>query len=159
MIYRNFAGINHRTMDNGKKNTISRGRFLRSASIITAGILFTPKDIFAQTSPVIKIRKAAATTPVTVQALRGNVHVLQGSGGNISVFNGRDGKLMVDAGIAVSKDKIKTAMAGIGSEPLKYLINTHWHFDHSDGNEWVHNEGVTIISHEKPRTNLMKTIR
>jgi len=146
-------------MDNKKNSTISRGHFLRSAGLITAGFLLTPKDIFAQTSPVITIKSAAATTPITVQALRGDVHVLQGSGGNISVFNGKDGKLMVDAGIAVSKDKIKAAMAKIGSEPLKYLISTHWHFDHCDGNEWVHNEGATIIGHEKTRANLMKTIR
>src|SRR6187402_1066496 len=127
-------------MDENKPTAISRGRFLRSAGLITAGFLLAPRDLFAQTSPVITIKKAAATTPITVQALRGSIHVLQGSGGNIAVHNGKDGKLMVDAGIAVSKERIKGALASIGREPLKYLINTHWHFDHADGNEWVHNE-------------------
>jgi glyoxylase-like metal-dependent hydrolase (beta-lactamase superfamily II) len=146
-------------MDIKKNGTISRGQFLRSTGLITAGFLFASKNMFAQTSPVIAIKKAAATTPITVKALRGNIHVLQGSGGNISVFNGKDGKLMVDAGIAVSKDRIKAEMAKISSEPLKYLISTHWHFDHTGGNEWVHNEGASIIGHEITRANLMKTIR
>src|SRR6186713_2013735 len=146
-------------MDENKTTAISRAGFLRSAGLITAGFLSAPRDIFAQTSPVITIKKSAATTPITVQALRGDIHVFQGSGGNISVFNGRDGKLMVDAGIAVSKERIRTALAGISGEPLKYLISTHWHFDHADGNAWVHKEGATIIGHEKTRRNLSRTIR
>jgi glyoxylase-like metal-dependent hydrolase (beta-lactamase superfamily II) len=141
-----------------QKNTIERGHFLRSAGILTAGIIFAPREIFAQTSPVTTIIAAAAKYPVTVQALRGNINVLQGSGGNIAVFNGPDGSLMVDAGISVSKNKIMTAMAAIGPGPLKYLINTHWHFDHADGNEWVHNAGATIIAHENTKKNLSKSI-
>jgi glyoxylase-like metal-dependent hydrolase (beta-lactamase superfamily II) len=141
-----------------QKDTISRGHFLRSAGILTAGIMFAPREIFAQTSPVITIIEAAAKDPVTVQALRGNIHVLQGSGGNIAVFNGPDGILMVDAGIAVSQEKIKSALSAISSKKLKYLIDTHWHFDHADGNEWVHNAGATIIAHENTKKNLSKTI-
>ena len=141
-----------------QKANISRGHFLRTAGLITAGIIFAPKDIFAQESPVITIKNAAAKTPITVQALRGNIHVLEGSGGNIAVFNGPQGKLMVDAGIAVSQPKIVAAMNGISTEPLKYLINSHWHFDHADGNEWVHNAGATIIAHENTQKNLAKTI-
>jgi glyoxylase-like metal-dependent hydrolase (beta-lactamase superfamily II) len=66
---------------------------------------------------------------------------------------------MVDAGIAVSKNKIKAAMAGIADKPVKVLVSTHWHFDHTDGNEWVHKDGATIIGHEITRRNLSKTIR
>jgi glyoxylase-like metal-dependent hydrolase (beta-lactamase superfamily II) len=146
-------------MEKNKTHIFSRAQFLRSAGIITAGLLFAPRELFAQTSPVITIKNEAAKVPIVVQTLRGGIHVLQGSGGNISVFNGRDGMLMVDAGIAVSKEKIRSAMAKFGDGPLKYLISTHWHFDHTDGNEWVHAEGATIIGHEKTRTNLMKTIR
>ena len=146
-------------MSINEKSTVSRGQFLRSVGIITAGIILTPREIFAQESPVITIIKAAGKDPVTVQALRGNIHVLQGSGGNISVFNGPEGKLMVDAGISVSQKKIMLALAGISAEPLKYLIDTHWHFDHADGNEWVHNAGATIIAHENTKINLSKSIR
>jgi glyoxylase-like metal-dependent hydrolase (beta-lactamase superfamily II) len=87
-----------------------------------------PAQVFAQaTSPVTKINEAAATADIKVQSLRGNISVLMGSGGNITVLTGPDGKLMVDAGIPVSRPRIETALNGISQAPLKYLINTHWH--------------------------------
>jgi glyoxylase-like metal-dependent hydrolase (beta-lactamase superfamily II) len=148
-------------MSVNRKNIVSREQFLRSAGIITAGLLFMPRKMFAQpTSPVITIKNAAASEPVNVQALRGNMHVLSGSGGNISVFNGTEGKLMVDAGIGVSKPKILKALGDISREPVRYLINSHWHFDHTDGNEWIHkNSAATIIAHRQTRKNLDSTIR
>lgn len=146
-------------MSNNSVNAISRQDFLRAAGILTAGFLLKPSGLFAQTSPVTTIKNAAAKTPVTVQALRGNIYMFSGSGGNISVFNGPDGKLLVDAGIAVSKNKILDALGKISGKPIRYLINSHWHFDHADGNEWVHAAGATIISHRQTRTNLSTTIR
>lgn len=145
-------------MNSEQKNKISRSHFLRSTGIIAAGLMFIPRQLLAQTSPVILIKNAAAKDPVLVKALRGNIHLLEGSGGNIAVFRGRDGKLLVDGGIAVSQKKITDALSGISNEPLKYLINTHWHFDHTDGNEWLHNGGATIIAHENTAKNLSKTI-
>jgi glyoxylase-like metal-dependent hydrolase (beta-lactamase superfamily II) len=143
-----------------EKHTVSRRRFLRNIGVITTGILLDSKHIFAQAeSPVITIRNEAAKSAIKVTPLRGNIHVLEGSGGNIAVFTGTDGKLMVDAGIAVSQQKILAEMNKISAGPLKYLINSHWHFDHADGNKWVHDAGATIIAHEKTRENLSKTIR
>jgi glyoxylase-like metal-dependent hydrolase (beta-lactamase superfamily II) len=139
-------------------NKFSRGQFLRLAGLTTVGLIIAPREIFAQSSPVISIINDAAKSPIVVQALRGNLHVLQGSGGNIAVFNGPKGKLMVDAGISVSKEKIAAALSKISPNPLKYLINTHWHFDHADGNEWVHRAGAKIIAHENTKVNLSKTI-
>ena len=78
-----------------------------------------PRWTFAAESPVIMIKREAANSPIIVQTLRGNIHVLQGSGGNISVFNGPEGKLMVDAGIAVSKDKILKALSDIGNRTCR----------------------------------------
>ncbi|MFC3559064.1 MBL fold metallo-hydrolase [Pedobacter jamesrossensis] len=139
---------------------MTRRNFLAATGVLTAGIIAFPHELFAQkTSPVITIINAAGKSPVSVTKLRGNISVIEGSGGNIGVFAGENGKLMVDAGIDVSKDKIRKAMAGISSKPLKYLINTHWHFDHASGNPWVHQDGATIIAQEKTKTNLMKTIR
>ena len=106
------------------------------------------------TSPVITVIDAASKSPVNVTALRGNIHVIEGSGGNIAVFTGKEGKLMVDAGISVSEMKIKEALAGISDAPLKYLINSHWHFDHASGNEWIHNAGATIIAHKNTKKHL-----
>ena len=89
----------------------------------------------------------------------GNLSVVMGSGGNITAFSGPDGKLLVDAGIPASKPKIIEALAAISRDPIRYLINTHWHFDHTDGNQWVHDAGATIIAHENTRRHLSSITR
>ena len=108
-------------------------------------------------SPVIRIRNAAATAKINILKLRGNSSVLEGSGGNITVLTGRDGKLLVDAGI--SRPQVEEALACLSDEPVKYLINSHWHFDHTDGNEWLHSVGAEITAHENTRKHLSVTTR
>src|ERR1700752_2580833 len=120
----------------------------------------TPVLVLAQAmGPVEKINAEAAKANISVQPLRGNISVLMGSGGNIVVLNGPDGKLLVDAGIAVSRPKIEAALNGISTAPLKYLINTHWHWDHTDGNPWVHDLGATIIAQENTLKHVSVTTR
>jgi glyoxylase-like metal-dependent hydrolase (beta-lactamase superfamily II) len=119
-----------------------------------------PRRLFAGAeSPVITIRKAAATAQINVQKLRGNISVLEGSGGNIAVLTGRDGKLLVDAGITASRPRITEALGSLSSDPVKHLINSHWHFDHTDGNEWLHSVGAEITAHENTRKHLAGTTR
>lgn len=144
-----------------EKNAMDRRQFIGAAGLLTASIGLTPKWLFAQApvSPVITIKKAAATAKINVTKLRGNVSVLEGSGGNIAVLNGPQGKLMVDGGIGVSKINVSAALKSISDQPLKYLINTHWHFDHADGNAWLHEAGATIIAQENTRKHLAATTR
>ena len=80
--------------------------------------------------------------------------MLEGSGGNVGVLTGPDGKLLVDAGITASKPRMLEALASLSNDPIRHLINTHWHFDHADGNEWVHAEGATIMAHENTKKHL-----
>jgi glyoxylase-like metal-dependent hydrolase (beta-lactamase superfamily II) len=110
--------------------------------------------IVSSISPVDVIRGAAATAKINVQKLRSNISVLEGSGGNIAVLTGRDGKLLVDAGITASRPRITEALAGLSDDPIKHLINSHWHFDHTDGNEWLHSVGAEITAHENTRKHL-----
>ena len=86
------------------------------------------KDTAAGTreSPVITIRNAAANANVKITNLRCNISVLEGSGGNITVLTGRDGKVLVDSGI--SRPQVEDALAGLSDDPVKHLINSHWHF-------------------------------
>ena len=60
--------------------------------------------------------------------------VIEGSGGNIAVLTGGDGKLFVDAGITATRPRILEAVNSLSRDPIRHLINTHWHFDHADGN-------------------------
>jgi len=108
---------------------------------------------------VRQMRAEAATANIVVQPLRGNVSVLIGSGGSIAVLPGRDGQLLVDAGIPGSRRRISKALAAISSDPIRHLINTHWHFDHTDGNEWLHAAGASILAHENTRKHLSTTTR
>jgi glyoxylase-like metal-dependent hydrolase (beta-lactamase superfamily II) len=111
------------------------------------------------TSPVLAINDEVSNGPVTVQRLRGNVSVLIGSGGNISVLSAPEGKLLIDAGIAVSKAKLESALGGIGPGPVKFVINTHYHWDHSDGNAWLHDAGATVVAHDNTLKRLKQGTR
>ena len=142
--------------------TISRRRFLQSVGFAAAGAWLGAQRLLAQHEGdeiVNLMRAAAATADIEVQRLRGNVSVLIGSGGNIAVLPGLDGKLLVDAGIPGSRARIAQVLAAISRDPIRHLINTHWHFDHTDGNEWVHAEGATILAHENTRKHLATDTR
>lgn len=137
---------------------MTRRGFLVSSSLLTVAFTLRPEKLLAAgESPVAIIRGEAATAKISVQKLRGNVSVLEGSGGNIAVLTGADGKLLVDAGI--TRPGIESALAGLSSDPVKHLINSHWHFDHTDGNEWLHSVGAEITAHVNTRKHLSKTTR
>ena len=139
---------------------ISRRNFLASASAATTIAWLAPSKLFAQEDGLVQTaRRTAATDKITIQKLRGNVSVLLGVGGNIAVLPGRDGKVLIDAGFAGARPQITGALAGISSEPVRHLINTHWHFDHTDGNEWLHSVGAAILAHTNTRKHLSTTTR
>jgi cyclase len=83
-----------------------------------------------------------------------NVYMLEGQGGNITIAVAKDGIIMVDGEFAPLHDKIKAAIAVVSSEPIKYLINTHFHGDHTGGNEPFARDGVTIVSEINVRNRL-----
>ena len=115
-----------------------------------------PAEAYAEARNIVDtIRDAAATMPIEIHKLRGNVTVIEGSGGNIAVLTGKDGKLFVDAGITATRPRIMKAVASLSPDPIKHLINTHWHFDHTDGNQWLNEEGAAIIAHENTHKHLL----
>jgi len=105
------------------------------------------------------MRDSAKSAPITTTKLRGNVSVLGGSGGNIAVLTGPDGNLLVDAGITASRPRIIEAIESLGGGPVRYVVNTHWHFDHADGNEWLNSQGAVIVAHENTRKHLGEATR
>ena len=98
-----------------------------------------------------------ADEDVVVESLRGNITVLMGSGGNITVLSGKGGKFLVDAGISKSQEKLPVELNKISPSPLKYVVNTHWHWDHTDGNGWMHSAGATIVAHKNTLKHLTET--
>ena len=83
----------------------------------------------------------------------GNVYMLEGSGGNIGVSIGVDGILIVDDEFAPLAEKIKAALKNLGEGKLKFILNTHWHVDHTGGNAPLGKE-ATIIAHDNVRKRL-----
>ena len=120
----------------------------------------TPRQAFAEARNIVDmIRDQAPKAPITVHKLRANISILEGSGGNIAVLTGADGKLFVDAGITASRPRLLEAASSLSGDPIKHLINTHWHFDHSDGNSWINAEGAGILAHDNTHKHLLSAQR
>jgi len=90
---------------------------------------------------------------VKATQVAGNIYMLQGSGGNIGVSVGTDGILIVDDQFAPLADKIKAALKTLGEGKLKFVLNTHWHGDHTGGNA-VFGPEAPIIAHDNVRKRL-----
>lgn len=103
---------------------------------------------------VAQMRAAGAAAKLTTTKLTDTLSVISGSGGNVAVLTGPDGKVLVDSGFGTSAPQFKVALAALSNDPLRVLINTHWHIDHTDGNEWMHNAGALIIAHQNTRLRL-----
>ena len=76
------------------------------------------------------------------------IYMLVGEGGNIGVSAGADGVFMIDDQFAPLTGKITAAVAALSDQPIRFLVNTHWHYDHSGGNENLGNQGVLIMAHD-----------
>ena len=82
------------------------------------------------------------------------VHMLMGAGGNIGVSSGEDGVFLIDDQYAPLTKKILAAVKKISDKPIRFLLNTHWHFDHTGGNENLGNAGITIVAHDNVRKTM-----
>lgn len=91
---------------------------------------------------------------VKVTDLGNKTYLLEGAGGNVTIAVGTDGIIMVDGQYAPMHDKLKAAIARISPLPIKYLINTHFHGDHTGGNAAFHADGATIVSQDNIRVRL-----
>src|SRR4051794_40909294 len=123
---------------------------IRTGSAAIAFILLLAGAVAAQQQPPAP---PAAPPPVDFSKveikttdLGDNVYMLEGQGGNITVAVAKDGIIMVDGQYAPLHDKIKAAISNISNLPIKYLINTHYHGDHTGGNELFAKDGVLIVA-------------
>jgi glyoxylase-like metal-dependent hydrolase (beta-lactamase superfamily II) len=155
-------------MTTNDARALSRRGFLRAAGAAGAAAWLTPRTLWGGApaprvrpsgalGPVQEIRRAAAADPVRVRRLRGNVSVLSGSGGNVAVLAGAGGVVLVDSGIV--GPKIAAAVATVSRAPITHVINTHWHFDHTDANAWLHARGAEVLAHANTRRRLAADTR
>jgi glyoxylase-like metal-dependent hydrolase (beta-lactamase superfamily II) len=91
---------------------------------------------------------------IKTEKLAPSVAVLFGAGGNIGVSYGEDGTVLIDDQFAPLTPKIQAAVAALGAQPVKFLVNTHWHFDHSGGNENLGKAGAIIMAHDNVRVRM-----
>jgi len=103
--------------------------------------------------PALAQQRDFSKVEIKAIAVGGKIHMLTGSGGNIGVSVGSDGILIVDDQYAPLADKIRAALKGLGSGSLKFILNTHWHGDHTGGNE-VFGPEATIIAQTNVRKRL-----
>jgi len=123
-----------------------RGGALTAAMIFIGFFGATPNVRAQQNAPPPNTAGAPDYSKAEVHILhvQGNVYMLVGAGGNITVQTGDDGVLLVDAGVAQMSDKVLAAVRSISDKPIRYIINTHMHPDHTGGNEAIAKAGSTI---------------
>jgi cyclase len=94
---------------------------------------------------------------VQIETVRvaGNISMLIGEGGNIAVSVGEDGVLLVDDEFPELVQKIKAAVAKLYPGPIRFVLNTNWHYDHADGNALLAESGAIIIAHENSRKHML----
>jgi cyclase len=91
---------------------------------------------------------------VTRQRVADGVYMLQGAGGNIGVSAGRDGVLVIDDQYAPLSDRIRAAGRGLSTAPIRFVVNTHWHGEHTGGNENLARDGSLIVAHDNVRRRM-----
>lgn len=121
---------------------------MRRFSLLAAALLCTA------VGPAAAQQQDLSKVEIKAQPLAPGVAVLFGAGGNIGVSHGPDGTVLIDDQFAPLTSKIQAAVAALGATPVKYLINTHWHFDHTGGNENFGKAGALILAHDHVRDRM-----
>jgi glyoxylase-like metal-dependent hydrolase (beta-lactamase superfamily II) len=145
-------------MASSADRSLRRLRTLAALALLVALLLAGP--VLARTAPPaakpVTPAAAKAPEPIAVVPVRGAIAMITGEGGNIGVLTGAEGTVMVDAKFARYADPIRAAIKGLGGADPRLLINTHFHADHTDGNESFGRGGSTIVAHRNVRHQLAK---
>jgi cyclase len=136
---------------------MNRRTFLRFGAAVSAAAM-APRWMRAQAAVPDRIlhgRTAALNAPITTTKLYDNVYLLRNDvGGNMALQTGPEGNILVDSSFSTAAPKILESIAGVSHDAPDALINTHWHYDHTDGNEAMHAAGFTIFAHSKTRDRM-----
>jgi cyclase len=130
---------------------------LLSASFLHASVPGSAQQTAPAGDAAAATRAQMGAAPIQSQQLGSNVTLLSGPGGNVVVLNGPDGKLVVDTFLSPAWPRLKETLSGLGEAPLKFVIDTHWHFDHTDNNAPLHAAGATVLAHENTKKRMSET--
>lgn len=120
-----------------------------ASSLLAISVAVSPAAFAHNTH--IHLTQQAQPVPVTTTDLGDGLYMLQGRGGNVGVLAGDDGVFVIDSQYADMAPGILSAINEIAGEKPRYLVNTHWHGDHTGGNEIIGETGATIIAHNGVR--------
>lgn len=112
----------------------------------------------ALASPALAQRDFSKVEIKTTQVTPG-IYMLEGAGGNIGLSVGPDGAFVIDDQFAPLSDKILAAIGAVSSQPVKFVLNTHWHGDHTGGNEAFHNKGAIVVAQDNARKRLKEGMK
>src|SRR6266481_9805083 len=137
--------------------TLAGSAFL--AHLFPPTLLRASAEGYAQQAPsaadlLASMRAKFNAVPIETRKLAGNVTMFDGPGGSVVVLNGPEGKFVVDTFVAPAWPRLKEALDGLGNAPVKYVIDTHWHFDHTDNNAPLHAAGATVLAHENTKKRM-----
>jgi cyclase len=107
--------------------------------------------------PVAQMRAQMGAIPIVTATLTDRLTMLSGPGGNVLVLYGPDGKILVDTFIQTAWSGLKKTLDGIGNGKITSVIDTHWHFDHSDNNENFRKEGAAVVAHENTKKRMSQS--
>ena len=110
--------------------------------------------VFAFLSPASFAQSDYSRVQIKTEKLSDTTYMLTGAGGNLGVSVGKDAVFVVDDQFAPLTPKIKAAIAKLSRKPVKFVLNTHWHFDHTGGNENFGKAGALIVAHENVRKRM-----
>ncbi len=123
----------------------------RAAFFLSLTLLLAPLCFLA---PPAEGQDRFADAEIKTHAVAEGIYMLEGVGGNLGVAVGDDGVFLVDDQYAPLTEKIKKAIAALSDQPIRFVLNTHWHGDHTGGNENLGEAGVLIVAHDKVRERM-----
>src|SRR5437899_11381397 len=144
----------------------TRREWLRTMAAVGAGSLadaLIPRALARAAQqptqdPTAAFRAQIGAVPIQTRQFGENPTLLSGPGGNVVVLHGSDGLVVVDTFVAPAWPKLQESLAslggGAGGAPVKFVINTHWHFDHTDNNAPLHAAGATVVAHANTKRRM-----
>jgi cyclase len=157
-------------MPTSRSSDFSRRSFLRTTATIGAGALvarYAPSsstDMEARAAmqqaaakpkdPLEAMRAQMGSAPIQSTTLGSGLVMLSGPGGNVVVLHGSEGKIVVDSFLQPAWPALKSTLGKLPGGPVKTLIDTHWHFDHTDNNANFHRDGAAIIAHDNTKMRM-----